>query len=291
MTPVLEILITTFNEAAHIAEAIASCRALGRVLVVDSGSTDGTRELATAAGAEVFEHPFAGYAAQKNWALDHLPWRGEWVFILDADERITPPLAAEIRRRLEAGPGEDGFLVNRQLLIMGRAIRHGGLYPAWNLRLFRRGRARYEERLVHEHMICRGPVGTLHAPMLHIRRESISQYMAKHIRYADLEADEWLRHLYLGQESAPVEQLFSRTLLIRQWVRRHVWPRLPCRPLWRFVYMYIVRLGFLDGVAGWHLAWMMSCYEYMIGALYREKVRNLRAGRTGDDGTLPNIPV
>src|SRR4029079_10273820 len=102
-------------------------------------------------------------------------------------------LREEILRTAAASHGVDGYFINRLLIFMGKAIRHGGLYPSWNLRLFRRGRARYEERAVHEHMVCDGPTDYLRAEMLHIRRESISQYLEKHIRYADMESDEWVK--------------------------------------------------------------------------------------------------
>ena len=96
-------------------------------------------------------------------------------------------------KKLTSNPKEDGFFINRLLIFMGRPVRHGGLYPSWNLRLFRRGKARYEQRAVHEHMVCNGGIDYLHEEMIHIRRESISQYIEKHIAYADMESDEWVR--------------------------------------------------------------------------------------------------
>lgn len=276
MSAAVEVLIPTFNEAGHVAEAVASARRLGPVFVVDSFSTDGTQELAREAGAQVVEHAFEGYAAQKNWALENLPFTAPWVFILDADERLTPGLRDEIARAVAADPPIDGYYVNRLMIFMGRPIRHGGLFPSWNLRLLRRGKARYEPRSVHEHVICRGPTGYLRERMLHVRRESLTQYLAKHIRYADLESDEWVK-ARLGTTSAATSQdLFRHTLRVRQWVKRRVWPRLPMRPTWRLLYMYVIRLGFLDGAAGWHLARLMSSYEYMISLLYQDKMARAR---------------
>jgi hypothetical protein len=197
---------------------------------------------------------------------------GEWVFILDADERITPALREEVRRRVASPHAADGYLVNRLLLFMGQTVRHGGLYPSWNLRLFRRGRAWYEQRTVHEHMICAGPTTHLKREMLHIRRETINEFIAKHIRYADLESDEWLSWRLGRGGGAPPKFLFRSMLFYRQWLRRQIWPRLPGRPLLRFVYMYFCRLGFMDGTAGWHMALLMACYEYMISQLYASKL-------------------
>ena len=274
--PLIEVLIPTFNEAGHIAEAVANARQVGSVFVLDSKSTDGTQQLARQAGATVVEHPFEDYATQKNWGLDNLPWGGQWVFILDADERITPALREEVRRIAASDTPIDGYFVNRMVVFMGRAVRHGGLYPSWNLRFFRRGRCRYEDRSVHEHMVCAGPTEYLKKGMIHIRRETVHQFVAKHIRYADLESDEWIRRKLHRDKGVHIDRLFRDALRMRQWFKREVWPHLPFRPLWRFVFMYLCRFGFLDGVAGWHMALLMANYEYMIGALYREKLRKGR---------------
>ncbi len=267
----VNVLIPTLNEAAHIADAVKNALTVGEVFVLDSLSTDGTQELARAAGATVIEHKFVHFGAQKNWGLDNLPFTADWIFILDADERVTGPLRTEILKTVDDPGAADGYLVNRLMLFMGREIRHGGYYPSWNLRLFRRGRARYEERSVHEHMLCAGPTGTLHEEMLHIRNESVWQFIAKHLKYADLEANEWLKYNFGGSREAHAGALFNNLLKYRQYLRRLVWPRLPMRPVWRFVYMYIWKAGFLDGAAGWRLARVMTTYEYVITLLYNEK--------------------
>ena len=282
--PLVEVLIPTRNEAAHITECVENAAKLGPVFVLDSLSTDGTQDLARRAGAAVIEHEFVNYSAQKNWGLDNIPFQGEWIFILDADERITPSLRNEIMRTAQSERAANGYFVNRVVLFMGQAVRHGGLYPSWNLRLFRRGKARYEDRAVHEHMVCEGDTGYLKEEMLHIRRETLWQYLDKHIRYADMESGEWVK-LRLGQSKfAPADALFQGHLRYRQWLRRYAWPRMPGRPLWRFIYMYFVRLGFLDGRAGWELARLMFCYEYMIGLLFRDKLTRARAERGATQG-------
>jgi glycosyltransferase involved in cell wall biosynthesis len=269
--PLVEVLIPTLNEAEHIAQTVANALTLGPVLVLDSLSTDGTQDLARTAGATVVEHHFVNYAAQKNWGLQHAGLTAPWVFILDADERITPALRDEVLAKIGKG-AEVGYYVNRLLIFMGQTVRHGGLYPSWNLRLFKRGSARYELRAVHEHVICDGPTAFLTATMLHIRRESMTRYLEKHIHYADLESDEWVKRRLGETSGAPTASLFRSHLRYRQWLRRHVWPRIPLRPLWRFFWMYFLRLGFLDGRAGWHLARLMASYEYMITLLYKEKM-------------------
>jgi glycosyltransferase involved in cell wall biosynthesis len=274
--PKIDVLIPTLNEAAHIPQTVANALQVGRVFVLDSGSSDGTQQLARDAGATVVEHAWEGYARQKNWGLDHLPFQGEWVFILDADERFTPALRDEVLHTAHHETETIGFFVNRVVIFMGRAIRHGGLYPSWNLRFFRRGRCRYEDRAVHEHMVCDGPTAYLKHEMLHIRRETISEYIQKHIQYANLESDEWVK-LRLGQGGgARPGTMFRDVLRYRQWLRRQMWPKTPMRPLLRFLYMYFVRLGFLDGRPGLHLAQLMASYEYMISLLYRDKLARIR---------------
>lgn len=272
--PLIETIIPTFNEAAHIRETVANALQLGPVFVLDSFSTDGTQQLAREAGATVVEHAFENYSKQKNWGLENLPLTGAWVFILDADERITPQLREELKKVAVRKDGPVGYYVNRVVIFMGRQIRHGGLFPSWNLRFFRRGSCRYEDRSVHEHMLCDGPTAALKHLMLHIRRETIHEYIAKHIRYADMESDEWIRE----RSAHATGKKFRGHMRLRQYLRRAIWPRLPFKPFIRFLYMYIFRLGILDGAAGWHLAWLMASYEYMISLLYKDKCEKLRNG-------------
>lgn len=277
-SPKIDIMIPTFNEASHIRETVLNARTVGNVYVLDSFSTDGTQEIARAAGATVVEHKFENYSKQKNWGLDNLPLTGDWVFIIDADERITPELADELRATAASPDAAEGYFVNRVVIMMGRAIRHGGMLPSWNLRFFKRGKCRYEDRSVHEHMVCDGRTAYLKKLMLHIRRESISEYIAKHVRYADMESDEWIKMQVGRDQSARAGRLFRNLPKYRLYLRRDYWPYIPAKPVVRFLYMYFVRLGFVDGSAGWHLACLMANYEYMISLLYKEKRQRLRDG-------------
>lgn len=274
--PLVEVMIPTFNEAAHIAETVANARSLGPVHVLDSISTDGTQALAREAGAQVYEHKFESYSRQKNWGLDNIQFRAPWIYILDADERVTPDLRAQIIAAVTAADGCTGYYINRMVIFMGSPIRHGGLYPSWNLRLFQCGKCRYEDRVVHEHMLCDGPTDNLSSPMLHLRRESMTEYLSKHIKYADMESSESLRSLTTTFKRPQNEPGFTGFMRYRQYLRREVWPRVPFKPLARFVYMYFIRLGFLDGKAGWHLALLMASYEYMIHLLTIEKLHAAR---------------
>lgn len=292
-TPKIDVFIPTLNESAHIAETVANALSVGPVFVLDSFSKDGTQELARAAGATVVEHKFETYSRQKNWGLDNLPFTGDWVFILDADERITPALREEILGLASSNTTTAGFFVNRVVIFMGRPIWKGGLYPSWNLRFFKRGRCRYEDRSVHEHMVCDGPTEHLRNLMLHLRRESISDYLLKHIKYADMESDEWVK-LKTGEAgSARAGRLFKNLLRLRMKLRRDVWPTIPGKPVVRFFYMYFFRAGVRDGAAGWHLACLMASYEYMISLLYRDKMLRLthpeRATGNAPADTAPSV--
>jgi len=260
--PLVEVLIPTLNEAENIADAVANALQLGPVFVLDACSTDGTAGLAKAAGATVVEHALVDDASQMNWGLEQPGLTAQWVFILHADERITPALRDEMLGKLGRG-SEVGYSVNRQLIFMGRAIRHGGFYPSWHLRLFRRGSARYEQRAAQAHAVCDGPTGLLRAEMLQIRSETMTRQIERLIYSADLKSDEWAKRRSSQSPVAPAE------------------PRLPLRPFWRFCWRYPIRLGFLDGSAGWHLACLTASYECMLALLNEEKMG--RAEKRGHD--------
>ena len=273
-------MIPTLNEADHIAEVVANALSLGPVLfsipaarMARGNSAPGRRHCHRASVRELFGPEKLG-AGQRSLSL-------EWVFILDADERITPRCETKSTRRCALRAKIVGYYVNRLPLFMGAEIRHGGMYPSWNLRLFRRGACRYENRSVHEHMICSGPTAYLSGEMLHIRRENLTRYLAKHIRYADMESDEWIKQRH-GRSQAPPRWTCSPAPGCAQWLRRNVLPILPGSPIWRVLFMYVLRLGFLDGRAGWRLARLMGCYEYMIVLMYEEKVREDRNRKAGE---------
>ena len=195
----ISVLIPAKNERANIEACIASAAFADEVVVVDSGSTDGTRELAQSLGARVVDFQWDGrFPKKKNWALANVPWRNEWVFILDADERITPELAGEIRRIVSA-PTADGYYVNRRFWFIDGWLRHCGYYPSWNLRFFRHRLGRYEQfgdvadtssgdNEVHEHVVLSGRSAHLRGEMEHYAFPDISTWVEKHNRYSNWEA-------------------------------------------------------------------------------------------------------
>ena len=289
--PNVEIVIPTFNEELNLPHALESVRGWpAAVHVVDSESTDATRELAEAAGANVVVRPWLGYAAQKNWALDNLPIESEWVFILDADESITPELRDEIlaiTRGGAAGDGAaaDGYYVNRLTYFLGRPIRHCGYFPSWNLRLFRHGRARYEDRDVHEHMIVDGETRRLKGLMLHNDRRGLEHFIAKHNRYSTLEAGELSRRG--GSEARSMASDLESGVALRRWLKHNIQPVLPLVGFWRFVYTYFVRLGFLDGLNGLRFSLFLATYDFFIALKLCEARSDGGAERPGASLALP----
>ena len=195
----ISVLIPVRNEAANIIACLDSVRWANEIVVVDSGSTDGTVELARSKGAIVVEFQWNGkFPKKKNWALENVPWKNEWLLILDADERIMPELAAEIQSEVKA-PRADGYFINRRFIFLGKWIRHCGYYPSWNLRLFRHKLGRYEkvqtngtnsgDNEVHEHVVLNGETTHLKHDMLHYAYPDIHTWVEKHNRYSNWEAE------------------------------------------------------------------------------------------------------
>jgi glycosyltransferase involved in cell wall biosynthesis len=300
------VVIPTFNEQINVPHALRSVVDWAdQVFLVDSESTDRTREIAESMGARVVVQKWLGYAKQKNWAIDTLPIETHWVFILDADESVTPELRDEMLAIAAKDPAtvvQSGFYVNRLTYFLSRPIRHGGFFPSYNLRLFKHGRARYEDREVHEHMIVDGPTDRLRGMMLHEDRRGLEHFIAKHNRYSTLEA----RELWKGRGTGRGQHAEELELGIafRRWLKYTVQPKLPFVGVWRFLYMYVLRLGLLDGVTGFRFCLLLSIYDTFIGlklaeirALQRENqadpaaaVRSVR-GLARPEGELVAVKV
>jgi glycosyltransferase involved in cell wall biosynthesis len=264
----IQVFIPTFNEEINLPHALRSVMEWAdKVFIVDSESTDRTREIAASMGAHVVVQKWLGYAKQKNWAIDNLPLDSDWIFILDADESILPELRDEllaVARRPASDVPESGFYINRYFMFLGKRIRHCGFYPSWNMRFFKRGKARYEEREVHEHMIVDGPEGFLKGHMEHDDRRGLELYMAKHNKYSTLEAKEIFRVEREGQSGGLDAKLFGNPLQRRRWIKHHVYPELPAKWIFRFFWMYFLKLGVLDGLAGLRFCLFMTAYELLI---------------------------
>ena len=265
----LSVLIPIRNEAANLPRCLASVAWAAEIFVVDSQSTDGSIALAAAAGAEVVQFHFNGtWPKKKNWALAHLPFHHEWVLVLDADEVMPPGADAEIRALLASeGAGHAGFWINRRFMFMGAWLRHA-YYPNWNLRLFRHRLGRYERLVkgathsgdneVHEHILVAGTTGRLECEMDHYAFPSIDVFIEKHNRYSN-----WEARLEVESGSGSASQpLQASAVNRRRWLKR--WSRrLPFRPTLRFLYVYLLQRGFLDGARGYYFARLHAMYEFM----------------------------
>jgi hypothetical protein len=248
----LTIIILTYNEAAHIAECIQSACFADDVLVFDSFSTDATIELAREAGARVIQHTFKDYADQRNAALVSVAGSTDWALFVDADERVTPALAAEVRSVLEK-PGYAGWRIPRHNYIFGKLTRGAGWFPDYQTRLLRVGAARYDpERQVHELVLLEGELGTLSEPFIHHNYQSMGQFHAKQRRYSDYDA----RILYESGTRPKPQNYILQPL-------RQFW--------WRF---WTLR-GYSDGLHGLRLSLLLGWYEFR---KYR-RLRALWAGR------------
>jgi glycosyltransferase involved in cell wall biosynthesis len=232
----LSVVIITFNEELNITRTLESVMPLvrdgkGEIIVVDSGSTDRTVEIAKSFGAKVFIEEWKGYATQKNSAIDKA--EGDWILSLDADEEVSDALMEEIGEICH-GPAEDGFgsengyWLKRRNYFLGRPLRHGGFWPDPKLRMFRRGMGRVEGRMVHETFQVTGRLGALYCPLLHHSYPTLSDYIDHMNRYSSLGAE---------MVAAKVKVRFSVANIV-------------LRPLFTFIYNYIFRLGFLDGREG-----------------------------------------
>jgi glycosyltransferase involved in cell wall biosynthesis len=274
----LSVLVPVKNEAANLRDCLASVSFAQEIVVVDSGSTDGTAAIAEAAGARVVQFAWNGkLPRKKNWALDNVAWQHEWLLIIDADERITPELEREIRQAISR-TDVDGFYLNRRFWFLDGWINHCGYFPSWNLRLFRHQLGRYEhieigndiasgDNEVHEHVLLNGRAEYLSAPMEHYAFPDIATFVEKHDRYSSWEAvargklrthEKSLRATPLG---TPLER--------KRWLR-DLATRCPFRPGLRFLYHYLWKQGFRDGYRGWVLCRLLASYERMIVLKQRE---------------------
>ena len=253
----VSVIVPVRNEAHNLSRCLESLRGVGEVYVVDSASSDGTAEIARSFGARVVQFHYAGgWPKKRQWAMDTLPLAYDWVFLMDADEALTPELAAEMRQAIQ-DTRFDGYFIGLQVVFLGRVLRHGGA-GFYKLSLFRRGKGRFECRLkdqdasmadmeVHEHVIVEGKSLRLKNALRHHNVESISRYIQKHDEYSNWDARVWLEGEANSAELPP--SLSGNQAQRRRWLRKRLFA-LPGSSLLLFIYRYFFRLGFLDGVPG-----------------------------------------
>jgi glycosyltransferase involved in cell wall biosynthesis len=264
-------LICTQNEERNLARCMESLSWLDEVVVLDSYSSDETVNIAQALGARVIQRQFDNFAAHKNWALDHIDFSHHWVLIIDADERVTEALTAEIAAAVQQPSEICGYYLPRQNWFAGQWIRHGGWYPDWNLRLLKRGRGRYESRIVHEHVLLDGPVGFFKNYLIHYDYKGIERYFDRHNAYSSMEAVEAYRTLERQQDQRLLPAVFrTRGPERRRFLKNLAYRYLPGRALFKFIWMYFVKLGFLDGRRGFRFCLLHTFYEYQVSLKLEE---------------------
>lgn len=245
----ISVIVITLNEEKNIADCLKSVGWANEIIVVDSNSTDATREIARQYTAQIFNVDWQGYAENKNIALGHC--QGDWILWLDADERITPELAQEIQLAIQTDANYAGYKMPRKAFFLGRWIQHCGWYPGHVLRLFRRNRARFNNNLVHEGVEITGPIGQLKNNMLHFTDPDLNHYLWKFNRYTSLAA----------------QQLYERGFKVKLW-------DILLRPWHTFMKMYFFKAGFLDGMQGFILSLLSGWYVFAKYAKVWEFSRN-----------------
>jgi len=253
----VSVIVAARNEENNLPRCLEALRQVGEVYVIDSQSTDATPEIARSFGAKVVQfHYQGGWPKKRQWAMENLPLEHDWILLIDADEVLTPELAEEIRRAIQA-PDVNGYYLSLQMHFLGRMLRHGDA-GFWKLALFRRGKGRYECRLkdqdlsmadmeVHEHVVVDGPTRRLQNPIVHHNVESLSRYIEKHDEYSNWEARVLLQGEQGDDQLRPA--LFGTQAQRRRWLKKRLYA-LPGSPVLLFFYRYFLRLGFLDGVPG-----------------------------------------
>lgn len=234
----LSVIVITKNEEPNVRECLESAKWADEIIVVDAGSTDKTVQIARKFTRNVFVRPWEGFGRAKNFALNHCS--GDWILWLDADERVAPGLATEIRNVISSGDQPfQGYSVPRKAFFLGKWIRHCGWYPGRVVRLFRKGAGSFTTHSVHERLTLRGKEGKLKTDLLHFTDPSLFHYFEKFNRYTSLAADDRTDH---GWRPGAGDLLL--------------------RPLWTFFRMYVFKLGFLDGVHGFILCSNSAFYVF-----------------------------
>lgn len=274
--PDVTIVILTYNEEVNIARALTSvCGWAKDVLVLDSFSDDRTLEIAKSFPCRIFQNKFVDFSRQFSHALT-LPIATEWVFILAADEVVPPDLREEISRTIAAKPAENGFFCRFRFIWLGKWIQRG-YYGAWVMRLFRWQKAKMESREVNEHFLVETPHGHLQADVIHDDHKGVSDWIAKHNRYASAEARLLCATSTDSQVSA---NLFGNQTERKRWIRHKVWNRLPplIRPWFYFAHRYVFSGAFLEGKEAFSYHVLQALwFQTLIDVKYLELLSQQRA--------------
>ena len=275
----VSVLILTKNELQDLPGCLASVSWSDDVHVYDSYSNDGTVELARLAGAQVTQRAFDDWSGHQNWGLRNLNFRYPWVFYIDADERMTPELAASVRRAVENPGDKVAFRVQRRDFMGGTWLKHVQASSSY-IRLFRPEKMRYE-RLVNPVSIPDGPVGELSGYLDHYPfSKGMNHWLERHNSYSSLEAQQILKNRSAHSSFSIKEALFAKDFNEKRFHQKELFYRMPARPLLKFLLLYLGKRGFLDGNAGFNYALLQSFYEYMIVLKTRELEHSSQSDNT-----------
>jgi glycosyltransferase involved in cell wall biosynthesis len=266
------ILLLTLNEESNLQPCLESMRQFDDIVVLDSYSSDRTVSLAEELGARVVQRRFDNWAAHQNWASEHITFKHPWIFYIDADERMTPELAEEIRGIADDPKRpEVAFYCGRRNMFMGKWIKHA-MPPGTIMRFFKPPFVRFE-RLVNPRAVIDGPYGYLHGQLIHYNfSKGLTEWIDKHNKYSLMEAMQGLKERRSGSFDAT--SVASRDPAVRQKALKALSFRLPLRPIMKFVYLYVVSRGFLDGRAGFTYCVLQAMYENMIALKTQELQRH-----------------
>lgn len=279
----ISVLVLTKNEEKNLPGCLESVAWCDDVHVYDSCSDDRTVAIAQARGARVTQRPFDNWAAHQNWGLANIPFRHPWVFYIDADERMTPELLAACRQAV-SHPGNDvAFRVQRRDFFMGTWLSHAQ-NTAFYQRLFRPEKMRYE-RLVNPVSVPDGPVGDVDGYLDHYPfSKGVSDWLNRHNAYSTLEARQILLNREAGGRFSLRAALFDRDFNVKRYHQKELFYRMPARPLIKFLFLYFVKRGFLDGYAGFTYSALQGIYDYMIVLKTRELQREARHAPAAEAG-------
>ncbi len=264
----VSILILTLNEEINLMSCLESVKWSDDIVVFDSFSTDRTLEIAKAMGARVFQRKFDNYAAQRNAALKEVQYKYPWILMIDSDELVAPELRIEIEMAINQSDDDTClFRVRRKDMFFGQWLKRSSGYPTWFGRLFRTGRV-WVEREINEEYCTDGNIGFLQEHLIHYPfNKGIAYWYERHNRYSSMEASVFVQET---QEKLQIGDFFSQDPVIRRKLLKQLAFRLYGRPFLVFCYLYIIRLGFLDGKAGFMYSLLRSFYEVMIDLKVQE---------------------
>ena len=277
-------VVLTYNEEANIGACIDSIAEwVGEIFVVDSGSTDQTLNIIGKSTGNIFHHPFENYSRQRNWAQQNLPIRHDWVFHIDADERVSPELALGIVNYFREGAkkGEiSGILVRRRIEFLGKHIRHGGIYPTYHCRFFKKSLGRCEEREYDQHFIVEGRTIRIEADLIERTAVSLNSWSMRHLRWAAMETKQHAKGYPEYRKGLVEARSFGSPIERKKWFRMY-YEKSPlfARAFIYFFIRYFIRLGFLDGVPGliYHVLHGFWFRFYIDACLFEyEKIQKLR---------------